>query len=236
MKIASFDIGIKNLAYCIYESESNLILDWGIINLAEKIINELPKCITVKKGKKCEKLAINYIITDSNFKIYYCGKKYCQDSLKSNYPNSKIKKIKKFKTKSIPLVELGKLIFENLNKNKLFIECSKILIENQPVLKNPTMKSIQMIVYSFFLFNNINDIVLFNPNKKLDVYSGPVVECNLKNEYSKRKYLSIKYTEYFLRESNQNEKILNMFNNSPKKDDLSDCYLQCLTYIKKKNE
>ena len=109
------------------------------------------------------------------------------------------------------------------------------MIENQPVLKNPTMKSIQMIVYSFFISNNIHDLVLFNPNRKLDIYCGPNIECKLKNDYSKRKYLSIKYTEYFLRESNQDEIFLDIFNKSSKKDDLSDCYLQCLTYLKKNN-
>ena len=235
MKIASFDIGIKNLAFCIYDNESKKILDWGVINLAEKFINELPKCITVKKGQKCCKIATNYILTDNKSKLCYCDKKFCQKSLIENYPNKKIKKIKKFKTKSIPLIELGKLIFENLSKKKIFLDCSKVLIENQPVLKNPTMKSVQMIVYSFFIFNNIHDLVLFNPNRKLDIYCGPNIECKLKNDYSKRKYLSIKYTEYFLRESNQDEKISDIFKNSSKKDDLSDCYLQCLTYLKKHN-
>ena len=120
MKIASFDIGIKNLAFCIYDNESKKILDWGIINLAEKFINELPRCVTVKKGIKCNKIAINYILTDNKSKLNYCDKKFCQNSLKNNYPNKKIKKIKKFKTKSIPLIELGKLIFENLSKKKFF--------------------------------------------------------------------------------------------------------------------
>ena len=31
MKLISFDIGIKNLSYCILESETKRILDWGII-------------------------------------------------------------------------------------------------------------------------------------------------------------------------------------------------------------
>ena len=32
MKILSFDIGIKNLSYCLLDS-SKKILDWGIINI-----------------------------------------------------------------------------------------------------------------------------------------------------------------------------------------------------------
>ena len=38
MKYLSFDVGIKNLAYCSL-NEDKKILDWGIINL-----NKDPKC------------------------------------------------------------------------------------------------------------------------------------------------------------------------------------------------
>ena len=34
MKILSFDVGIKNLAYCQLDSETNSILDWGILNIS----------------------------------------------------------------------------------------------------------------------------------------------------------------------------------------------------------
>ena len=33
MKILSFDVGIKNLAYCIYDSMCNKILTWNIIDI-----------------------------------------------------------------------------------------------------------------------------------------------------------------------------------------------------------
>ena len=33
MKILSFDIGIKNLSYCLLD-DSKQILDWGIINIS----------------------------------------------------------------------------------------------------------------------------------------------------------------------------------------------------------
>ena len=33
MKILSWDVGIKNLAYCLIDSENDKIMDWGIINL-----------------------------------------------------------------------------------------------------------------------------------------------------------------------------------------------------------
>ena len=36
MKILSFDVGIKNLAFCLIDTtENNKIIDWGVINLIE---------------------------------------------------------------------------------------------------------------------------------------------------------------------------------------------------------
>ena len=50
MIILSFDVGVKNLAYCLLDSESKDILDWNIIdctstNLVLKMIKELDSLI-----------------------------------------------------------------------------------------------------------------------------------------------------------------------------------------------
>ena len=34
----------------------------------------------------------------------------------------------------------------------------KVVIENQPALKNPTMKSVQMILYSYFLIEGVTTL------------------------------------------------------------------------------
>ena len=112
-----------------------------------------------------------------------------------------------------------------------FIDNSIIpIIENQPVLKNPKMKSIQMMVYSYFNLIGVSNIILFSPRHKLDVYNGPDIECHLKSKYSKRKFLSIKYTKYMIQ---NNKEYLNIFNSIKKKDDLADSLLQGLCYLKK---
>ncbi len=75
----SFDIGIKNLAYCLFypidaSQECIQIIDWRIINLLEtdeKPVRQLCNCINRTKSKQatqCGKPAI-YRHTDS----YYCG-------------------------------------------------------------------------------------------------------------------------------------------------------------------
>ena len=56
MKILSFDVGIKNLAYCIIEVETkenkeHKIVDWGIINCAEALLKIVLDVVYVKKVK-----------------------------------------------------------------------------------------------------------------------------------------------------------------------------------------
>ena len=131
------------------------------------------------------------------------------------------------------MFQLGKSIIKTLDEKKNFLESDIVIIENQPALKNPTMKSVQMIVYSYFLMNeNIKDIQMINARNKLKAYDGPKVECDIKETYKRNKYLAIQYTRYMLY---QNSKISydyhKLFEESKKKDDLSDSYLQGLYFI-----
>ncbi len=72
------------------------------------------------------------------------------------------------------------LLFKNipvkLNQIPELLEVDYVYIENQPVLKNPQMKSIQMILYSYFLFYGITDGILI---QKSDV-NGVIEEYNHK--------------------------------------------------------
>ena len=53
------------------------------------------------------------------------------------------------KVKKVELIELHDGIRAFITKNKaLFSSCSEILLENQPVLKNPVMKSVQMMLFA----------------------------------------------------------------------------------------
>lgn len=65
MKILSFDVGIKNLSFCIIEyNDNNLeIKQWEVIDLC----NEKTKCIEIKNNKTCNKPAKYYKNNE-----YYC--------------------------------------------------------------------------------------------------------------------------------------------------------------------
>ena len=161
--------------------------------------------------------------------------------MNSLYTNKQIKKYKKKTCKNIKLLELGTTLLRQLHNIKhTLLTADKIIIENQPVLKNPTMKSVQMILYTFFLDHGlmnddspIIDIILFSPRNKLKIYEGPVVECTLKNKYSKRKFLSIEYTKHFIKD---NVPWYTFFLSHSKKDDLADCYMQGLYFLKYKDK
>ena len=218
MKILSFDVGIKNLAYCQLDSEDKSILDGGILNISVE-----PTCQHVIKSKCCENTA-KKMVKDTGFRL--CTS-HCK--LKS-YKDLKLKNTPKLEN---PMFQLGKSIVKTLDEKKNFLESEIVIIENQPALKNPTMKSVQMIVYSYFLMKgNIKDIQMINARNKLKAYDGPKVECDIKETYKRNKFLAIQYTRHMIY---QNPKISyeyhKLFEEEKKKDDLSDSYLQGIYFI-----
>ena len=195
--IISFDIGIKNLSYCVLYKDTSIdsinknnikIYDWGIIQL-------------IDDGTKC---------------------------------------------KGIPLDKITKILYEKLDEKFRNYEITNVLLENQPVLKNPLMKSIQMIIYSFFSYEqiimgrDIELIKLINASNKLKLGKN-LTEINnsedilkIKTKYSRNKKLAIIYTNHFLKERlivEDYEKFNEIFNNHKKNDDLADAFLQGLYFI-----
>ena len=95
-------------------------------------------------------------------------------------------------------------IFENipkkLNEKPQLLDVDIVVIENQPSLKNPKMKSIQMILYSYFLIlgktigngeasnTYIDKIDFCSASNKLKIYDGPpiVFEKKVKKEPKKK--------------------------------------------------
>ena len=63
MKIISFDVGIKNMAYCVFELDNKncKILDWNVVNLMNdsEVKLDVPKCkvLSKKTKKSCDHLA-----------------------------------------------------------------------------------------------------------------------------------------------------------------------------------
>jgi hypothetical protein len=98
------------------------------------------------------------------------------------------------------------LLFENiprkLNERPHLLNNDVVVIENQPSLKNPKMKSVQMILYSYFVIlgkingngdkstSYIDKIEFCSASNKLKVYDGPKII--LEEKVSKRKKAIVK--------------------------------------------
>ena len=83
--ILSWDIGIKNMAYCLseYKNNNHKIINWGILNLYD----DLPK----DKIHICEGFKKNKIKCDRKAKFTENGKFYCGSHTKSTEPIQNIK-------------------------------------------------------------------------------------------------------------------------------------------------
>lgn len=117
------------------------------------------------------------------------------------------------------------------------IDINKVIIENQPGNINKTMKSLSIVIYSYFVFNNINVefISAFNKlktNKCKELLSKKLY--NIK-KYSDRKKLAIDVAKYYV--ENYFTEYIDIFvkkakrGHTIKKDDLADALLYIVYYV-----
>ena len=203
--IAAFDVGITNLAVCIMQE--NKILKWEIINLT----SDCNKCCKILRNKKqCTKIG-----------HYRDNKGFCYCS---THKNSECKK----STNTDNLYSYGVNMYKLLDKIPELLNCNYILIENQPVLTNPTIKSISMLLFSYFINKNPN-VRFINAITKLNYDKERTKEYlkESKNKYKARKELSIMYTNEILQNVEIDSSLMLYYSSSKKKDDLADAFLYC---------
>ena len=218
MKYLSFDVGIKNLAFCSLD-DNKKILDWGIINLDK---NPICQC---GLQKECCKSSTFIVVSDNGETKYSCT------------THTKKYKKKKKMNNDRDIFNLSKIMINELNSKEDFLNHEVICIENQPALKNPVMKTVQMILYSYFMIEGatkdtpVSEVHMINARNKLKVYKGPEIKCDIKEKYKKNKYLSVEYTKLMILE--EDNKFIELFTTCKKKDDLADAYLQGIYFIEK---
>jgi hypothetical protein len=266
--LLTFDIGIKNLAYCIVrynilDKKNFDIIYWGILDISYKGLicdfnidiskkNNIAICCT---NNSCFYLTNNY--NDQNKHTSYC--KFHSNKIKNNNitlynqlkkiaNNAKLKDNFNQQVERL-LVELD--IFYNQFIDTIYDVDNKIVvhldiyIENQPVLKNPVMKTISIVLFAYF---NMKKIKFPNKIKSVNFVSATVkTKANLfntikqnfnlttklisNNSYQNRKKYCIdiaKDVVYQLNNSFFNAVAMSIYEFSKKKDDLADTLLYVL--------
>lgn len=261
--VLSFDIGIRNLAWCLMKKTGtqHTILGWQNYDLLRGEGNET--AIATLSCVSCSAKAI-YSHGETKTCVRHCPSTHpaLRDLsgvlLKKMPPLAGVKEIlaartitKGVSTKAAAGAQLAQLYSLPIPKLKvkkaletelttlhdairkfitdqlpLFRQATHILLENQPVLKNPTMKSVQIL-----LFATLRDLLQPNPPQLFLVHAGKKVQVEAKGDegYKDRKQASEARVRKVLSDSTADSvKWLGLFNSHAKKNDLADAFCMCV--------
>ena len=277
MRIISIDVGIKNLAFCLFslnEDKTYEIENWGVVDLSQKTeIQRKCNCFNEKKPTKkipfppkekcnfqakwkrentyyCVKHAKQspFLIPTNDFKTSYINKqnisslKKIMDKLEIKYDNLNLKKgdmisfllnvirekclepIEEVNASKMDLVTIGMNMKIKFNDIFSQIKIDKIIIENQISPIANRMKTIQGMISQYFIMVSEHDIEIDFINSTNKLKLG---EFKSNTDYKERKQQSVSLVKEMIK-----DKWIDFFNEHNKKDDLADCFLQGIWYIK----
>ena len=135
----------------------------------------------------------------------------------------------------LDLVSIGKNMKYKFDELFSSIQIDKVIIENQISPIASRMKTIQGMISQYFImmYSSNNKLVIdfVNSSNKLKVATTVSTTIELKNKYKDRKSQGIQQVRSLLMDDT---KWSAFFENYKKKDDLADCYLQGIWYMKNK--
>jgi hypothetical protein len=157
--------------------------------------------------------------------------------IKKQLHNNFLENIVSVRADEISLVTLGKNMMNELNHifDELFgkdkIEIDVVIIENQISTIASRMKTLQGMISQYFIMRNIFCIDFISSVNKLKIINS----SNVKTSYSERKSKGIEVCKKILNDNKQFENNKNSLDKNKKKDDLADCFLQGIYYLKLKD-
>ena len=274
MNIISFDIGIKNMAYCVFDANGSIV-DWNISNLMDRE-PEAKTCTVMSKKTPAT-------VCGKKAKFEKNGVCYCQVHAKSSdflFPDKKcslgaIKKLKleelrqfaasrfialdsadakpaivgkinaffvektlvpitnkKTNAGSVDLVSIGRNMKREFGKIESFKTAKHVIVENQISPIATRMKSIQGMLAQYFIMQDDDiNIEFLSSVGKLKGFEKQ--NENLDSEYQQHKKDAIFYCNRFLEMDRYSawKAVLD----TKKKDDLADCFLQGIQWMKRNN-
>jgi hypothetical protein len=265
-RVLAFDIGIKNLAWCVLDvsGETYQIFGWDNYNLLEDSSN-----VAAKVQAKCAMCSMKptYTTNEQQTCVRHCPtdkpalrdcsgmllKKIpkmetCKEMLSAKgltkVPSKKadivaalqlhwsmpLETKKVSKAPDVGLTEIHNSLQRLVSQQSiLWSTCDMILLENQPVFKNPTMKSVQIL-----LFATLRDRLKQPPPQLKLVHAGKKVKGAVKGDagYKDRKAGSEARADIFLKNSKLQEssRWQQVYHSAAKKSDLADALSMCVDY------
>jgi hypothetical protein len=259
MQLLSIDVGIKNLAFCLFEQngESQTILDWDVVNISE---SELVFCKFVDKKGLCDKPA-KYKKDKQCFCLKHAKKEDCP-TIKSSYiKKQKIGRLRELadkyhipNDKSAKKCELVALVDDYMKLNSLqeihVANASKIdLVSIGHTLKKKfdtifASRAIDCVIIE----NQISPIAsrmktiqgmiaqyfIMKGVDKIEFVSASnkLKDCVKTSNYKERKRLGIQQCIEQLSANYVDQ--IEYFDTHKKQDDLADSFLQGVWYITEK--
>jgi hypothetical protein len=244
MKLISFDVGLRNLAFCILEGTSRKdvkILHWDLIDvMAEGAGHDSPKCFKCRKpanwsqgqnyactlhkksSKTYTKTSLNKMTIEELKKLGSVEgktKKAIVDGLYAHFSASVWKRcVKSCKQGSV--VDLAPMIAESL-KTRLPIwdGANKVIFEQQP---DKRMMAVQAMMHMWFECHDFSTKGISAVHKLSNMVS---IEDSTKT-YKGRKKTGIIHASALVPEGWKSYMLKH-----PKKDDLADAFLQGLWFL-----
>jgi hypothetical protein len=229
------------------------------LDLSQVMLTKIGSCTCFAPGikdstKRCGAKA--WYLERNHLYKGYCKKHYNMFTNAKHNPTTLrqedefYKVIKSKSVTSLDLTLLTESLYKELDNKPELTHVSQILLENQPVFKNPTMKTIQSLLYGYFVIKgrmiptsvnktiqcyfaaNKLDLVKFVDEANREVMKGILKQS--KDQYAKNKSLAILLVNYYLDNCSTNAAELKAkFAVCSKKDDMADSLLMTLHALEK---
>jgi hypothetical protein len=247
--IISIDVGVKNLAICILGEREDTgveILLWKWYNvLAPK--EETPCKKRLLDKTKAKTKSVNYGICQTIIKrtkkpcglkgiLNNRGRAYCgrHDPTKKHTPLDTQQWCYDM-LQNLPVITKDILSALKPTTNGQDVDKPIQVIIEQQAIDNKKILLQSHLIFGHFvsMFDNQVPVRFIPAYNKLLVYDGPEVTTILKTPYARRKFLSKRYTEYYLEKLPSLGKWKPFFESCrTKQDDIADAFLQGLYVIK----
>jgi len=280
--IVSFDIGIKNLAYCVFTTGAAglSIVGWGIANLALQDAVEKPQCNCAKArasgpcgktasytygedqrfckthAKSSGKLIPTKELSTAAFKkmkieelVTLSGKHFIAIGATDKKPDILAKVVAHFAARTlvpvvvaksknanqIHLVEIGKRIKAQFDEVFSRYTPTHVILENQISPIAGRMNTIQGMVAQYFIMRDTDDRLKIDFISSAGKLKGFTDKAQETNTYKDHKRDGIAFCHQFMAANPLLASFRQIIEAATKKDDLADCFLQGIYYLKREN-